>query len=164
MASRLRWSSELVDRVSGTLWRLQDRYKMHTGKIRPGRIPSPVGWIYTSTVPGDANTARISTYMGTVRSSCSLRSWQCNIVGLTGQKRERCAAAPGYCYVNPDNTPIEGWADTINSNFFMVASFAPTIGSDLANLRSHCHESRAGAGDRASEIQSWLRRNFLIQK
>lgn len=45
MASRLRWSPELVQRVSGTLSRLANRFKVHVGKIVPKTNPAPFGWI-----------------------------------------------------------------------------------------------------------------------
>ena len=87
MASRLRWSAELVGRVSGTLKTMQNRYKMHVGKITPGKTPMALGWISALTVPGNQNSGRINLVSGTVRSSVSLGASQANLIGLMGLKR-----------------------------------------------------------------------------
>ena len=123
-----------------------------------------LGWISAYRVPGNVNTSRITLVSGTVQSSIALGASQCNIVGLMGLKRKRYATAPGYCYVTPNNTALNGWLETMNNNFTMTGPYAPTIGIDLAELRSLYHESVSGSGDRANEIQTWLRPNFVIER
>ena len=67
MSSRLKWSPELVSRVTGTLKNMQNKYKMHVGRITPGKQPMALGWISAYTVPGNANTARISLVSDTIQ-------------------------------------------------------------------------------------------------
>ena len=94
MSSRLGWSPELVSRVSGTRKNMQGKYKMHIGRISPGKQPMALGWISAYNVPGNVNTGRISLVSGTIQSSVALGASQCNIVGLMGLKRQRHNLAP----------------------------------------------------------------------
>jgi len=167
MSGRLRWSPELVGRVSAHLKKLDTRYKMHVGKPVHGTNSAAVGWTEVQ-VAGvnnlQHNTNRISTINGPVRSSIALGSSQCNIVGIAGLKRKRTALARGLCYTRANGNAPEGWNAHINDNFTMVGEFTPLIGSDLPALRIARHENASPSGDRGLVISTWTRRNFLIQK
>ncbi|XP_017764647.1 PREDICTED: uncharacterized protein LOC108554033 [Eufriesea mexicana] len=101
MAGRLRISSQFNARVSGTLQRMKDQYKMVTGIPGHGSNSAALRWIKVSTIPGTSgnqNTTRLSSVMGAVNSPVALGSAQANIVGVFGLKRERTANARGLCY------------------------------------------------------------------
>lgn len=54
MQSRVRWSPELVARVSGSLKVMDTKYKMHTGRPVHGHNTSALGWIVVDNVGGGA--------------------------------------------------------------------------------------------------------------
>jgi hypothetical protein len=168
MAGRLRWSPELAARVSGSLKKLENRYKMIVGRPPRGTNSAATGFMKVMIADATAtarNTARISTLNGPVFNSSALGSTQCNIIGLFGLKRYRSASARGLCYAQEKtDLPPEGWAATVNMNFTMTGPFLPTVGLDLPSLRMGLHESPAPAGDRSFAITSWTRRNFLLKK
>lgn len=116
MAGRLKWSPELVGRVSAHLGKLSDRYKMTIGKPSHGTNSAAIGFteITTAGVTNLAQcTARLSGINAPMKSPVALKSNQCNIVGLFGLKRKRNALRRGLCYSVGGNSP-PNWNANVN--------------------------------------------------
>ncbi|KAI4490367.1 hypothetical protein M0802_010638 [Mischocyttarus mexicanus] len=167
MAGRLRISSDFNARVSGTLKRMEDQYRMTVGIPTNASNSAALGWIRVEALPGlsaTRNTTRLSTVMGSIRSPIALGSSQTNIVGVFGLKRERTNGARGLCYTAPNGNAPVNWNETINNNFAMVGPFAQTVGFNLGSLRESQHCNASPVGNRGDIITSWTRRNFVIEK
>ena len=167
MQSRLKWCPELVARVSGTLKTMDSKFKMSVGVPGHGTNTALLGWTLVreaGQTPGQRNANRIVKYSGVVLSSAAFGSSQSNQVQTFAMRRQRSDHARGLCYTRANLTALDGWPQTINSNFQMVAPFLPTIGVDLAELRTVKHSSVTSAGPRDDIITVWTRRNYLVKK
>jgi hypothetical protein len=159
MAGRLKWSPELVARVSGTLKRLETKFRCVQGRPQRGTNPAPTGWVTVDAIPA-VNSGRLSVVCAPVYCESALGPSQCNVVGLLGLKRERTATARGLCYVTAQDAAPPGWEDTVNSNFTMTAPFQPMVGLDLPLLREKKHVNAAPSGDRGLSLTTWIGRCF----
>jgi hypothetical protein len=163
MAGRLRWSPELVARVSGTLKRLDGKYRCVIGRPRHGTNSAALGWTVVDAVPTPTED-RLVSVNSPVYCSVALGQAQCNIAGMMALKRERTVTAMGLSYVSAARAAIAGWADTINANFLMRAPYGPMAGSDLPVLRNRMHVNTAPAGDRGLALTTWIRTHFHVKR
>lgn len=133
---RVRYSADLMELISSTMKGKSQQMKMTTGPILKGK-PSPGASLVTRV---ETATAGIPVRMmpAPIYSSFSFTNIHENLAGYFGFKRERTAAAPGYCYTVRGEAPA-GWAATINSFFTMRAPFGSTMASDRPKLRDRLY-------------------------
>lgn len=137
---RICFSAELSRRVSRALMNLKDKMSMTLLSSNPAPVPVTAKYMPANTTFVEAE--EIGEYL----SENSVRVLSSSAFGAltTGQStvyalhRRRTRRNPGCCYTYND-AALPDWVETRNSNFEMVAPFAPTAGAvcnDLLNSRN----------------------------
>jgi len=137
---RICFSAELSLRVSRVLMNLKEKMAVTMLASDPASVPIPAKHMPANTTFVEAEE------IGECLSAQSVQVLSSSAFGalVTGQSsvyvyhRRRTRRNPGCCYVIND-AALPEWVETRNSNFEMIAPFAPTVGSvcnDLQNLRN----------------------------
>lgn len=107
--------------------------------------------------------ARVSDQASYAYSPFSFGSSAGNKATYFCYKRERTENRPGV-FATLDGLPLPGWIDTINSNFNMVAPFAPrNTYRDRPSLREENHAEDCGEAVVSTDVFQWLGKH-LIEK
>lgn len=154
--ARLRICPELMSRVNTVLFEMRGRFKMRDiGRTSPGLrnyiIPKNIpGYVQYVRVPENTpDNLRLSKRQNQIRGPAAFGSATSGQVNVHCLHRERTNHARGSCFTVGGAIP-NSWLATVNSNFNMVAPFAPTIGANNPAIRllkfiSHAHVSTVSA-------------------
>jgi hypothetical protein len=153
MAGRLRFSSELANRVNATLNGMKEKIKISPFQPKFSTAPSATQIVRTITPVAAGNNISIATVEAYGPSAFS--SSQSARAYLLAVKRERTAVAQGFCY---DPAPA-AWGVSINANFAMAAPFTPQMGIDRPSLRERNFFETSGVSNRQLVIGNWVRKH-----
>lgn len=86
-----------------------------------------------------------------------------NKAALMGVKRLRTEIAPGFCVVEADEEPIDGWLPHINDNYNMQNQFVPQPRFVVReSLHERNHEEIGNVGSVIDDYNDWL--NVVLLK